>query len=133
MKQTYAPRTELGLAIPPTPMTAEEVDKITAPEDRRCLVSRHHLYWPREVFGATKLSKRFREHRFNSVWLPDPQHVEVHKHFLGAEVPDVKLMKKFMREAMILDQMDVSVQAVDVISEAVRGNRIRSERLLRLT
>lgn len=125
MKQTYWPQTDLGLAIHPEVLSAEEVDKITAPENRRCLVSRHHLYWPRPDYLNNNLRKRFREHPFNSVWLPHPQHVQIHDRFVGARPPKRNVMRAFLHEADLLTELSVSVRAVELIDTAIQEERVR--------
>lgn len=124
-KKTYWPKTELGLAVPPESLSAAEVDKITAPEDRRCLVSRHHLYWPRPDYLNNRLRKRFREHPFNSVWLPDPQHRQIHQDFYGAQPPRRNVMRAFLDEANTLEELSVSVRAVEMINTAIYEDRVR--------
>jgi len=124
LSQTHWPRTELGLAIPPEELSTEEVDKIKAPESRRFLVSRHHLYWPREDYLPDPLKKKFRDHKFNSVWLPDPQHIDIHGHFVGASAPPVDIMLAFLDEANLLLSLGVSVQAIEMIDEALYEDQV---------
>ena len=128
MKQTYTPRNEFGLALPPARVEFDpEPIQETAPETRRCFVSRHHLYWPRAEYLADPLKHEFREHRFNSIWLDDRQHRAIHIGYLGTRSPKPEIMHAFLDEAKILDDLGVCVRAIEMINEAIYEGRVAPE------
>jgi hypothetical protein len=120
-----------GLIIPPTPisLTSENADK----KGYKSIPDRHHVYFPRISFSeAGELAFRFREHRFNSTWLPRFQHEKIHRRYnpLVREhpsyfLPEEEVMVVFLEEAKILEDLDVSVRAVDMINDAIYDGRVR--------
>lgn|GEM_PF-6693273 len=120
-----------GLVIPPDPA------RITPAREEyyrhRIVPDRHHIYFPRVVFKeAGSLPFDFREHRFNSIWLPRFQHDRLHKRYspLVYKYPDYMMppgdvMATFLDEAHLLDELDVCVKAVDMIDEALYDGRVK--------
>lgn len=124
-------KTRHGLVIPPdpahiTPERAQYYGEKSKPD-------RHHVYFPRVAFEkAGELAMEFREHRFNSIWLPRFQHERLHRRYdrLARKhptymLPEGDVMTTFLDEAKLLDELDVCVQAVDMIDAALYEGRVR--------
>lgn len=118
-----APVNELGLAIPPVPNVYSGYG---ARKNRPDGVNRHHLYWPKNLYVAhSALAKRFRDHRFNSVWMLESDHNDLNHAYDGVPVPDQDVMRVFMAEAMLLDDLNVTVRAVEMIDKAIYEGRVK--------
>ena len=124
-------RNRHGLVIPPDPATVTQA-RIEY-YGKRARPDRHHLYFPKTAFKeAGTLATEFREHRFNSIWLPRFQHDKLHrKHdpfvrkYPGSLIPDEDVMATFLDEAHILDELKVCVKAIDMIDEALYEGRVK--------
>jgi hypothetical protein len=120
-----------GLIIPPTPveLSPDQAEQ----KGRKSLPDRHHIYFPRVSFVESgELAFKFREHRFNSIWLPRFQHERLHRRYdtLVREypsymMPDEDVMATFIDEAKILDDLNVNVRAIDMIDSAIYEGRVR--------
>ncbi|QQS64906.1 hypothetical protein IPO96_05095 [Candidatus Saccharibacteria bacterium] len=127
MKRGHYPRNFKGLVMPPSPVESceELIMQGTAPNHRRCFVSRHHLYWPRTLYEKDELSHEFREHPFNRVWMLDCQHGLIHKEYIGTRIPDAQTMAEFLKEADLLRTLGVSIRAVEGINNALEQSKVR--------
>ena len=120
-----------GLVIPPNParITVERAQSLRD----KSLPDRHHIYFPRVSFLENgELAYRFREHQFNSVWLPRFQHERIHRgydplvrKFPDYLIPSDDVMATFLDEAEILEGLGVNVRAVDMIGNALYEGRVK--------
>lgn len=125
MRMERVPETSsLGLVVPPS---SDEVSYLSHNSaDRHSLgVDRHHLYWPKIMYCASPLTREFRDNRFNVVWIHRHDHNELHSRYDGVPFPDRYVMEAFLEEAKILEALDVSVRAVEMINEAIYEGRVR--------
>jgi hypothetical protein len=119
-----------GLIIPPTPI--ELSPKTVEKKGIKSMPDRHHVYFPRYSFlEAGEVAQRFREHRFNSVWLPRFQHERLHRRYDNLVkihpnyfIPEEEVMLTFLDEAKILENLDVNLRAVDMIDDAIYEGRV---------
>lgn len=119
-----------GLVIPPVPIKVSP--EIAESKGKKTIPDRHHIYFPKVSFvEAGKTAFQFREHRFNSIWLPRFQHEKIHRRYdpLVREypsffLPSEEVMGVFLDEAKILEDLDVNVRAVDMIDDAIYEDRI---------
>lgn len=120
-----------GLVIPPTPieLSPEQANQ----KGRKSFPDRHHVYFPRVAFlKSGNLAYRFREHQFNSIFLPRFQHERLHRRYdpLVRDYPDFfipneDVMATFLDEAELLEDLGVNVRAVDMINDAIYEDRVR--------
>jgi len=121
----YVPEANnFGLVLPPTPEDFAQLE-IRQPQDVPDFADCHHLYWPRKHYGKSDLSRKFREHRFNTVWLPRSYHDALHNHYDGVPIPPRDVMKTFLHEASILDKLDASMRSIEAINAAFDEGRVR--------
>ncbi len=121
----HCPETDgFGLVLLP-----ELIDpsKISFFAPSKCLdtINRHHLYWPKSLYADNELTRNFREHPFNSIWLLKTDHVKIHQTYDGVDVPDTEVMASFMDEAGLLESLQVSLKAIEMIDSAILAGRIR--------
>lgn len=117
-----APTNEYGLALPPRPPGYLALEK---PSRRLDNVDRHHLYWPKCLYaGHSALAAEFREHRLNSVWLLRSDHADINSRYDGVPVPPKDVMEVFMEEAGLLDTLNVTVRAIEMIDNALYEDRV---------
>lgn len=122
-----------GLVIPPDPAKITQARELYY--GKKVMPDRHHLYFPRVVFrGIGSLAFEFREHRFNSIWLPRFQHEKLHRRYDAMVmrhpdylVPSDDVMATFLDEAHLLDELDVCVKAIDMIDEALYEGKVTNE------
>lgn len=117
---------DYGLVLPPQ-ADDEAIIEYLKPADIHSLgVNRHHLYWPRGFYlRAGDLAFAFREHRFNSVWMTVANHRQYHEEFDGVPVPPNDVMRAFLDEAAILDELGVCMHAVQMMDENIYRGRVR--------
>jgi len=114
MKQMRSPdMNELGLVLTPINVTKKRND--IPNKNQPLTIDRHHLYWPRQIYNQQELSHNFREHRFNSIWIYRSDHNEIHRQYDGIPIPSNIIMKAFLTEANLLDELDVCVRAIKVL------------------
>ena len=116
MRLTHQPETtSYGLALPPDETMlahlAEKYKKSTFTQ----FSDRHHLYWPKSIYPEGTIAKKFREHRFNIVWLLRSDHNNIHRHYDGVPPPSPEIMHSFLNEAHVLDELEVCVKAIEMI------------------
>ena len=125
MQMLSTPETNsFGLVLPPSEEELEYLRLFQRPKNRPDSVDRHHLYWPRNLYNTSKLSNRFREHRFNSIWILMTDHRILHKEYDGVPVPPRDVMTTFLDEAELLDELGVCVRAVEMIDSALYEGRV---------
>lgn len=126
-----------GLVVPPEPVRIDE--RLAERYGERSKPDRHHLYFPRIEFQERgKLAHDFREHRFNSIWLPRFQHERLHKRYdrlirahPGYLVPSDEVMVTFLDEAHLLDELQVCVRAIEMMNDALyEGTVVKIDRTL---
>lgn len=108
-------------------------EQLRASQLRRSFIDRHHLYFPKYVFRENgALATEFREHRFNSVWLPRVQHERLHRRYQKAVeqnpsifVPDDDVMIAFLDEAKLLDDLEVCVSAIAMMDRAIYEEKVK--------
>lgn len=130
-KQRRPSTTERNIAVPPQ-VFEMGCRKLTRWERERNFIDRHHLYFPKFVFvDAGKLAAEFREHRINIISLPRFQHDRLHARYHDHMerypkylLPSREVMASFLTEAHLLDQLDVSVRAIDMIDSAFYDDRV---------
>jgi hypothetical protein len=83
------------------------------------------LYWPETLYESTELSKHFRSHKFNTIWLLLSDHFEIHENKDGVPIPPEDVMLAYLDEAKILDELGVCVRAVEMINSAIYEGRVR--------
>lgn len=103
---------ENGLLLPPDPNNFEYLDIVRSKKVRPDDVDRHHFYWPRDLYKQTRLSMDFREHRFNSVWVLRSEHDDIHRQYDGVPVPKAEVMYEFLKEARLLEEINISANAI---------------------
>jgi hypothetical protein len=119
-----------GLIIPPDP--AKVSPEVATYYGEKSKPDRHHIYFPRVVFASeSELSFKFREHRFNSIWLPRFQHDKLHnrydeliRKYPKFMMPRIDVMETFLEEAQMLDELNVCVRAIDMIDDAIYEGKV---------
>lgn len=114
-----------GLVIPLAPAKVYAETAVKRKDMAR--IDRHHLYFPRvEFLEHSDLAHKFREHRFNSVWLPRFQHERYHKRhdrffreYPTYLIPSDDVMATFLEEAYMLDELQVCVKAIVMMDDAL--------------
>jgi len=114
----------LGLVVPPSP---EELAYFAVKPQNAATdgIDRHHLYWPRALYKPNSLAYKFREHRFNSIWLLRSDHDGIHANYDGVPFPPRAVMHAFLGEAALLDNLNVNLSAVAMIDDAIYEGRVR--------
>jgi hypothetical protein len=133
MKKERIPElNEYGLVLSPTKQELIALrPQRTRPLPEIDKTNRHHLYWPATRYAGSRSSlvNSFREHRFNSVWILMSDHDNYHATYDGVPVPHRAVMHEFMREADLLTQLGVSVNAIENINKGLEiGKRINNAR-----
>ncbi len=117
---------DYGLVLPPPPDGVEVIEYLKPANIHSLGVNRHHLYWPRNFYLDTSdLAFRFREHRFNSVWMTIGKHQQYHKEYDGVPVPPDDVMRAFLDEAAVLDELGVCMHAVQMMDVNIYRGRVR--------
>lgn len=109
-----------GLVLPPSAQDLEYL-RLFKPHNRHKpdFVERHHLYWPRLYYRSSELASKFRDHRFNSIWINMQDHDNLHKEYDGVPFPKEEIMYAFLNEAEILDRLGIQVKSVEMIDTAI--------------
>jgi len=124
IKVQHPPETNsFGLVLPPSP---EELDYLSynKPKNTPDSVERHHLYWPRVNYASSSLAQRFREHRFNSIWILHSDHTNYHSRFDGVPIPAKDVIKAYLEEAIMLDELDLCVTAIEMVNAAIYEGKV---------
>ncbi|HMS50492.1 MAG TPA: hypothetical protein PKA02_03615 [Candidatus Saccharibacteria bacterium] len=116
-------RNELGLVLPPSPDELEYIRYIKPPPRKPNGVERHHLYWPRAIYSSG-LSRSFRDHPFNSVWIMHGDHTEMHAAHDGVPRPKHDIMKAFMRKAVMVEEINTCINGIAAIDAAFEEGRV---------
>jgi len=116
MRLERIPKTnDFGLVLPPDALRYS----ITKPA-KGDGISRHHLYWPECNYKADNgLAVRFREHKFNSIWLLRSDHDKIHENYDGVPVPHPYVMEAYLEEANLLETLNVTVTDVGRLDQAI--------------
>lgn len=126
MRLEHQPETNcFGLVLPPTKETLKAISRNNSRKPKRQFIDRHHLYWPRCIYQDNETTKEFREHRFNSVWMLREDHTNIHFAFDGVTPPPLDVMKTYLIEAAILDNLDVCIKAIEMIDAALYSGKIK--------
>lgn len=121
----HSPETDgFGLVLLPELIDPSKISYF-APSKYVETINRHHLYWPKSLYNANELTRNFREHPFNSIWLLKSDHVKIHQTYDGVAVPDTDVMASFMDEAGLLESLQVSLKAIEMIDSAILAGRIK--------
>lgn len=123
MPPKHPPETNrFGLVLPPSPETIR-FRSLNVPSRIPDGVNRHHLYWPKSDYQKSELTAKFREHRFNSVWMLKSAHQLIHKLYDGVPFPSCDVMKVYLQEATVLDELGVCIRSIEMINDALyEGN-----------
>lgn len=127
MRSLRVPETnDYGLVLPPQADDEAIIEYLKPANIHSLGVNRHHLYWPRGYYLRTsELAFRFREHRFNSVWMTIGSHHQYHELFDAVPVPPDDVMQAFLDEAAILDELGVCMHAVQMMDKGIYEGRVR--------
>src|SRR5579884_1808401 len=140
MRHERVPETNsFGLVLPPSSDNISYLLPNSPKPKKQEFVDRHHLYWPRSVYlSDSKLAFKFREHRFNSVWILRTEHDAYHAIYDSVPIPPREVMQTFLEEAKLLEELNVCVQAIEMIDSAiyqglvVNHSRVEEKRCWRL-
>ncbi len=121
----HSPETNgFGLVLLPELIDTKKISYFAPPKNSET-VNRHHLYWPKSLYADNELARNFREHPFNSIWLLKSDHVKIHQIYDGVAIPDENVMATFMDEAGLLECLQVSIKAIEMIDAAILTGQVK--------
>ena len=120
MSSRYARTYENGLVVAPPKLDCLGLECYETMHGDGCFTSRHHLYFPHDVYEETELLKEFKNNPFNIVALPRCIHTLYHRQVDYVVPPSNQIMEEFLQQAEIL--ADLGVVTADLMMQDKRLN-----------
>ncbi|HUA13140.1 MAG TPA: hypothetical protein VL989_01425 [Candidatus Sulfotelmatobacter sp.] len=117
------PTDENGLVVPPSYPEFEYVEYIR-PDPIPEGVMEHHMYWPERNYAGSYLAHHFRRHSYNTVWLQKKEERRLHR-VAEVPVPSDDAMHRFFQEAIVLDGLRNTFNAIGDIDDALTSDIVR--------